>query len=79
MIGWASTPYNAQWAHDYPKKAAAMAAAGPISNFILIIISAVIIHVGIAMGFFFQPDTITISGIVSGANCRLDWKFLQRL
>ena len=22
MIGWASTPYNPQWAHDYPKKAA---------------------------------------------------------
>ena len=68
MIGWASTPYNAQWAHDYPRKAAAMAAAGPISNFILIIISAVVIHVGISAGFFYQPDSITISGIVSGAN-----------
>jgi Zn-dependent protease len=68
MIGWASTPYNPQWAHDYPKKAAAMAAAGPISNFILLIISVIIIHVGIAAGFFIQPETITISGIVSGAS-----------
>jgi Zn-dependent protease len=66
MIGWASTPYNPQWAHDYPKKAAAMAAAGPISNFILLILSVIIIHTGIAAGFFIQPDTITISGIVSG-------------
>jgi Zn-dependent protease len=68
MIGWASTPYNPQWAHDYPKKAAAMAAAGPISNFILLIISVAIIHIGIALGFFYQPDSITISGIISGVS-----------
>lgn len=68
MIGWASTPYNPQWAHDYPKKAAAMAAAGPISNFILLILSVIIIHTGIAAGLFIQPDTITISGIVAGAS-----------
>ena len=67
MIGWASTPYNPQWAHDYPKKAAAMAAAGPISNFILLIISVVIIHLGIASGIFVQPDTIFISSIVEAA------------
>lgn len=67
MIGWASTPYNPQWAHDYPKKAAAMAAAGPISNFILLIISVVIIHLGIASGIFIQPDTIFISSIVEAA------------
>ena len=68
MIGWASTPYNPQWAHDYPKKAAAMAAAGPISNFILLIISVIIIRIGIAVGFFYQPDSITISGIVAGVS-----------
>ena len=68
MIGWASTPYNPQWALDYPKKAAAMAAAGPISNFILLILSVIIIHTGIAAGLFIQPDTITISGIVAGVS-----------
>jgi Zn-dependent protease len=68
MIGWASTPYNPQWAHDYPKKAAAMAAAGPISNFILLIISIIVIHTGIVIGIFYQPDTITISGIVAGVS-----------
>ena len=67
MIGWASTPYNPQWAHNYPKKAAAMAAAGPISNFILLIISVVIIHLGIASGIFIQPNTIFISSIVEAA------------
>lgn len=67
MIGWASTPYNPQWAHDYPKKAAAMAAAGPISNFILLIISVIIIHLGITFGIFVQPDTIFISSIVEAS------------
>lgn len=67
MIGWASTPYNPQWAHNYPKKAAAMAAAGPISNFILLIISVIIIHLGISLGIFVQPDSIFISSIVEAA------------
>jgi len=67
MIGWASTPYNPKWAHDYPKKAAAMAAAGPISNFILLIISVIIIHLGISLGIFVQPSTIYISSIVEAA------------
>jgi Zn-dependent protease len=68
MIGWASTPYNPQWAHDYPKKAAAMSAAGPLSNFILLTISAIIIHAGILLGFFYQPDSILISSIVSASH-----------
>lgn len=68
MIGWASTPYNPQWAHDYPKKAAAMAAAGPISNFILLIISAALIHLGIILGFFYQPDSIFFSSVVESVN-----------
>ena len=38
MIGWASTPYNYDWAYSHPKKAAAMSVAGPISNFLLILV-----------------------------------------
>lgn len=33
----------------------------------LVILSAIIIHVGISAGFFIQPDSITISRIVAGA------------
>ena len=64
MIGWASTPYNVQWAFNHPKKAAAMAAAGPISNFILVILAGLLIHIGIWTGLFYAPETITISSIV---------------
>ncbi len=68
MIGWASTPYNYDWAYTYPKKAAAMSAAGPISNFLLILFSAFLIHIGIWSGYFYSPDTIDISNIVASYN-----------
>jgi Zn-dependent protease len=39
MMGWASAPYDPTWAHRYPKRAALMAAAGPVANLILVLIS----------------------------------------
>ena len=65
MIGWASTPYNYDWAYKYPKKSAAMSAAGPISNFILLLFSALVIHIGIWLGFFYSPETVNVSTIVA--------------
>src|SRR6266852_7405402 len=41
MIGWASVPYNFQWALTYPKRAAKMALAGPAANLLLVVLSAV--------------------------------------
>ena len=32
MIGWASTPYNPEWARQHPRRAAAMSFAGPAAN-----------------------------------------------
>ena len=68
MIGWASTPYDRKWAYDNPRKAAAMAAAGPMSNFILILLSAALIHIGIYFGYLYAPQSITISSIVAGSS-----------
>lgn len=65
MIGWASTPYDPYWAYKYPKKAAAMAAVGPISNFLLLLLSALLIHIGIWMGWFYSPDSVNISTVVA--------------
>ena len=62
MVGWASAPYNPEWAYKYPKKSAAMAAAGPMANFILIVVSAVNsgIYGGAAkiLGIFFILNSI---------------------
>ena len=68
MLGWASAPYDPEWAHKYPKKSAAMAAAGPMSNFILIIIAALLIHIGIYFNVLYAPEKITIDSVVAAVN-----------
>jgi len=68
MIGWASAPYDPEWAQRYPKKSAAMSAAGPMSNFILVIISALLIHIGIYFNVLFAPETITTGSVVEAVN-----------
>jgi Zn-dependent protease len=55
MIGWASAPYDPSWQRRYPRRAAWMALAGPGANFALVIISAVAIRAGIALGYFQMP------------------------
>lgn len=64
MIGWASTPYDPYWAHRYPKQAALMGLAGPAANLILVIVAGILIHIGIAAGIFFPPDSINFTTVV---------------
>jgi Zn-dependent protease len=63
MIGWASTPYNPDWARRYPKREIMMALAGPAANLILILIATIIIRVGISAGFFIPPEATSFSHI----------------
>ena len=65
MIGWASAPYDPQWAARHPKRAAAMAAAGPAANFALMLLAAVAIRVGLASGYFELPGgSVTLDTLV---------------
>ena len=74
MIGWASAPYDPTWANRFPKRAAAMAAAGPAANFALAILAAIAIRIGIAAGHFDLPaggislDTLVVApeGVARG-------------
>ena len=59
MIGWASTPYDPYWAQDSRRKAALMALAGPAANLVLVLVAAVLIHAGILLGVFAQPEQVT--------------------
>ena len=63
MMGWASAPYNRQWAYTYPRRAAAMALAGPAANFILAVLAAVGIRLGLAAGLFSPPEFVRFSQI----------------
>lgn len=64
MIGWASTPYDPYWAQRYPRQAAWMALAGPGANLSLAILAGVLIHLGIAAGFFHSPESVVTSRVV---------------
>jgi len=74
MIGWASAPYDPTWANRHPRRAAAMAAAGPAANFALSLLAALAIRVGIASGYFTLPaggitlETLAVapSGVAEG-------------
>lgn len=50
LIGWASTPYNPQWAMTFPRRSALMALAGPATNFLLVLLAAAGMFVGIKLG-----------------------------
>lgn len=55
MMGWASAPYDPMWAERYPKRAAWMALAGPVSNLILVVLAGLGIRLGMAMGHLDAP------------------------
>jgi Zn-dependent protease len=52
MIGWASAPFNPEWERRYPRRAAWMALAGPVANFTLMLVAAILIRMGRAGGWF---------------------------
>ncbi|HLH31910.1 MAG TPA: site-2 protease family protein, partial [Terriglobia bacterium] len=55
MIGWASAPYDPFWQARYPRRAAWMSLAGPGANFVLMLIAAIGIRIGMMAGIFQQP------------------------
>ena len=66
MIGWASAPYDPTWASRHPRRAAGMAAAGPAANFVLALLAALAMRVGIATGHFDLPaGGITLETLVT--------------
>src|SRR5262245_8410082 len=63
MIGWASAPYDPHWANRYPKRAGLMALAGPLSNLALMLIAALLIRVGMLLGFFVAPQSVSFDHV----------------
>lgn len=74
-FGFASAPYNPSWANREPKKAAWMALAGPISNFLIVIACMLVIRIGIAQEFLLLPEAVTRTQIVSGSGTKLSANF----
>jgi Zn-dependent protease len=81
MIGWASAPYDPNWQRGYPRRAAWMALAGPATNFSIMIVAAIIIHIGMWRGILQAPDSIEFSRIteLAGGGTNLGTTFLSIL
>jgi Zn-dependent protease len=63
-IGWASAPYDPHWAARYPTRAAIMAAAGPLGNFIIALAAFAILRGGLLTGWYTSPDRASFEGLV---------------
>lgn len=64
LIGWASAPYDPMWSIRHPKRAGLMSLAGPATNFIIAILAAMSMRIGLMMGTFTRGE-LTLTHIVS--------------
>ncbi len=67
MLAWASAPYDPRWAKQYPKRAALMAAAGPVSDLLLAALALGIMYAGTAW-FGWVPGTGQLDRMVLDAS-----------
>jgi Zn-dependent protease len=66
MIGWGSAPYDPYWQIRYPRRAALMALAGPVTNFMLACIAAALMHVGVAYDWFVPTSPLSVTSFHGG-------------
>jgi len=66
-FGFASAPYDPDWARRHPRRAAWMALAGPAANLALVVATGLMINVGLMVGAFHAPDSVSF-GHVTMAN-----------
>jgi Zn-dependent protease len=68
MMGWASAPYDPTWADRHPRRAAWMALAGPASNFLIALVAALLIRLGVLLDAFSAPVAATFSSVAVAAD-----------
>jgi len=75
LIGWpfgfASAPYDPNWARRHPRRAAWMALAGPGGNLLLVLLAAAIIRAGMAATVLSAPPAVSFSRVTMGATAGL--------
>ena len=71
-MGFASAPYDPNWARKYPNRAAWMALAGPGANLLLVLLAAIALRAGVAGGVFYAPDQIRF-GDITGSDAGGVW------
>lgn len=86
-MGFAHAPIDPGWAYRNPRKAALMSAAGPISNFILVLLAVLVLNIMLKTGdiipvdaarhfqYRFAPADFGQEGIIR-ATCRICGTFM---
>ena len=73
MMGWASAPYDPEWETRHPRRAAWMAAAGPLANLVLAMIGLLGLKIGLSYELFAPPldhprlDRLVVLGSPEGS------------
>ncbi|HLE84458.1 MAG TPA: site-2 protease family protein [Thermoanaerobaculia bacterium] len=67
MLGWASAPYDPEWADRHPKRSGLMALAGPAANLLLLVLSGAAIAAGIAGGLLAAGSGESLSTLFRSA------------
>jgi len=65
VMGWASTPYDPEWARRHPRRAGLMSLAGPASNFALALGALLVIKLLLATGVFLPPASVAFHRLVA--------------
>jgi Zn-dependent protease len=71
-MGYASAPYDPEWARRHPRRAALMALAGPGANLALVLLAVAVLRAGEAGGVFLAPERITF-GMITASNAGPTW------
>ena len=66
-LGFASVPYNREWAERHPQRAAWMALAGPASNLFVVLLAGALILAGLQVGVFVPPESISFADVTDAA------------
>jgi Zn-dependent protease len=77
-FGYASAPYDRNWAMRFPRRAALMALAGPAANLLLVLVAAVLLRIGAAAGLFYPPPSVHF-GVIAGSNAGGLWPAVAHL
>jgi Zn-dependent protease len=66
-VGWASAPYDPSWEERFPRRAALMAAAGPLANLGLAALALAALRIGLESGIWSMAAEPTFDRLVQPA------------
>ena len=64
-FGFASAPFDPDWARRNPERAAWMALAGPAANIALVIIAALLLRIGAMAEVFYAPERVNFGSLAA--------------